>query len=352
MTAPLMALSYREVANLLPPSYKKAIENNKVAVKLNNLGGITEKSVPSKNYFPVLIVLGILATLGGVFLLLAAHQILPQAANAISNIGIWGEVAGYGTLGVGVLLALVGIVKTGLTARHNAKIREVKSEIATVRDTTEANEMDHFFPEILDEKSMVAVDDPVRKRLVIYHAKQINGELHGSCTPFTYETTADEVWKENGMLFDDKSFIDLAKLGRLVEQERMKEWSKGNFETISQALNLQGPEKTGFNQWNVEYFGEATLSGFADLTRTPTVNGLSIALKGSNDSVRFTSLVDFSQDVSLFVEPFVDQTSTCYFITRTISDDLAFRAHLQDPSKELKINNPYILLKLSAKEEV
>src|ERR1700733_2080530 len=60
---------------------------------------------------PLIIALGIITVLGGVFLTLAAYQIFPHSVNVISNLGIWREVIGYGTLGLGVIIVVAGAVK-------------------------------------------------------------------------------------------------------------------------------------------------------------------------------------------------------------------------------------------------
>jgi len=50
-------------------------------------------------------------SLGGVFLLLAHYQILPQAINAMSELGVWGQVIGYGVMGTGLVVVAVSGVK-------------------------------------------------------------------------------------------------------------------------------------------------------------------------------------------------------------------------------------------------
>ncbi|MFC2049247.1 hypothetical protein ACFLR2_01055 [Chlamydiota bacterium] len=65
----------------------------------------------SSNKLPILVALGIIVALGGVFLVLASYQILPTGVNTISNLGIWGQVLGFGPLGLGLLITLVSCVK-------------------------------------------------------------------------------------------------------------------------------------------------------------------------------------------------------------------------------------------------
>ena len=51
-----------------------------------------EKIVVHGKAGPLLITLGVILAVGGIFLTLAAHQILPQASNGISNLGVGGQI--------------------------------------------------------------------------------------------------------------------------------------------------------------------------------------------------------------------------------------------------------------------
>jgi len=57
------------------------------------------------------IAIGTILCLGGLFLALAAHQILPHGINAISHLGVWGQTAAYSGLGLGCLFILLSAVK-------------------------------------------------------------------------------------------------------------------------------------------------------------------------------------------------------------------------------------------------
>ena len=61
--------------------------------------------------------IGIITFLGGVFLTLALHQVLPHGLNAISELGVPGKLASYGSLGLGAIFSLVGAVKLYLIKR-------------------------------------------------------------------------------------------------------------------------------------------------------------------------------------------------------------------------------------------
>lgn len=58
---------------------------------------------------PIAAAIGAIISLGGIFLILASHQII--SVNVITNLGNWGEVIGYGVCGLGFLFAAVASVK-------------------------------------------------------------------------------------------------------------------------------------------------------------------------------------------------------------------------------------------------
>ncbi len=83
-----------------------------------------QESKNTFNYAPVILALGIITVLGGVFLALAAHQILPFGVNALSNIAVWGQVMGYGCIGLGALTSLLAGVKWHLSRKSVKNITE------------------------------------------------------------------------------------------------------------------------------------------------------------------------------------------------------------------------------------
>lgn len=62
-------------------------------------------------HVPCMVAIGIILALGATFLTLAAHQILPHGVNAISKLGLGGQLLGYTGLGLGVLTTLIGTMK-------------------------------------------------------------------------------------------------------------------------------------------------------------------------------------------------------------------------------------------------
>jgi hypothetical protein len=103
-------MSFPEGASTISPQYKKDIIGDKTNPKdLLKKGNVNGKE--RANYWSLAIAIGVILCLGGIFLTLAAHQVLPHGVNAISDLGVWGQVAGYGGLGIGFMSALIGAVK-------------------------------------------------------------------------------------------------------------------------------------------------------------------------------------------------------------------------------------------------
>lgn len=70
-----------------------------------------QNGAPTKNYWPIAVAIGVIVSLGSVFLFLAANQILPYKVNAISELGIWGQVSGYCGWGAGVIITSIGAIQ-------------------------------------------------------------------------------------------------------------------------------------------------------------------------------------------------------------------------------------------------
>ena len=74
---------------------------------------------------PLAVAIGAILCLGALFLLLAACQVLPQGVNALSNLGVWGQLIGYGVLGIGVFVVLVGAVRWHLHTKNEEASQKV-----------------------------------------------------------------------------------------------------------------------------------------------------------------------------------------------------------------------------------
>jgi hypothetical protein len=72
---------------------------------------ISELSRINKCSCLIPIAIGIVVSLGGIFLLLAYYQILPHGINAMSGMGVWGQVVGYGVVGSGLVITALAVVK-------------------------------------------------------------------------------------------------------------------------------------------------------------------------------------------------------------------------------------------------
>lgn len=73
-----------------------------------------------KNNLPAIILaIGIILMLGGVFLTLAYYQILPHAINSISNLGALGAIIGWGTVLLGAAILIAGMFKKFCKAAPN-----------------------------------------------------------------------------------------------------------------------------------------------------------------------------------------------------------------------------------------
>lgn len=70
-----------------------------------------EVDVRTKNLSYLILAIGIILMLGGVFLTLAYYQILPHAINSISNLGALGAIIGWGTVLLGAAILIAGMFK-------------------------------------------------------------------------------------------------------------------------------------------------------------------------------------------------------------------------------------------------
>lgn len=79
-------------------------------------------TIPMSHCAKVTVALGIITAVGAFFLLLATYQVLPPGVNAISQLGIWGQVAGFGAVAASLVLIAVGGLKScGKPVVRNAK---------------------------------------------------------------------------------------------------------------------------------------------------------------------------------------------------------------------------------------
>jgi hypothetical protein len=68
-------------------------------------------SMESTNPCSLAVAIGIIVAFGGIFLLLAYYQILPQGINSISNLGELGSIAAWVTLILGATVLVIGVLR-------------------------------------------------------------------------------------------------------------------------------------------------------------------------------------------------------------------------------------------------
>lgn len=163
---------------------------------------------PSQSGPISLLVAGILVALGGVFLTLAAHQVLPQGMNAISQLGVGGQVIGYGVLGLGSIVVLVGMVKLHAAKKHITTIDEINAIYLQRSDRA----IDSFVRSTLGCGEFFAIDDKENKKLIIYCAARADI----SCDQCTY---TDNAYDRLLMWAEDEKEIDLSKMRNVTLNE-------------------------------------------------------------------------------------------------------------------------------------
>lgn len=184
-TLAFQAFPYRAVADTLPADRKESIQQkvehprghgSRVVVPQQNIGAEQKTS----HCLPITVALGIIIFLGGIFLSLAAHQILPHGVNALSELGIWGEVVGYGSLGLGLIIILAGAVKQHLTEKQALHTETPKFNLSY---DAEVAEMDAYFPQRLKANELFAVDDPDRHEIRLYYTAWDDDAKHHLAQP-------------------------------------------------------------------------------------------------------------------------------------------------------------------------
>jgi hypothetical protein len=163
--------AYHEVAAVLPQKVKDIVESKTAKARVNLQSFNVNGGKETKNWFPLIIALGVIIALGGVFLTLAAHQVLPQGVNAISNLGVGGQALGYCVIGLGVLIAIIGAVKSHHVHKQNSKIAVYKDGVEGVHNNAEEAEMDSYFPNRLNKDEFFIVDIASRSEITIYYCE-------------------------------------------------------------------------------------------------------------------------------------------------------------------------------------
>jgi len=259
----LQAFQYANVAAILP-HHNHMIENTAKQAKANIKKWSTINSQGITNYWPIAIAAGAIFCLAGVFLTLAAHQVLPHGINAISDLGIWGQIAGYGGLGIGFIIALIGAVKWYLN-KQNTSVDNSEPDVSCTLYNAEVSEMDSYFPQRLKDNELFAVDDPSRKEIKIYYREwdnEVGGMLPAAPEIIEYKNStpneAFERWSQNhATIVQGKTFINLDTLRQRTESFEKRKVKTNKPENVA----TNKPENVVTNQDNVK-----------DTTTTDTVS--------------------------------------------------------------------------------
>lgn len=108
---------------------------------------------PQRSANLIVVAVGALIMLGSLFLILAAHQILPHGINSISNLGLACYFASYGPFTIGLVTFLIGVVR--LTCSQKAINQKIEREVLNPQKNT-INETKGDHQKIDDGSPMVA----------------------------------------------------------------------------------------------------------------------------------------------------------------------------------------------------
>lgn len=159
---------YRLVGNInaLPGKYANAVT---MAID-NPPSDLKENFAPAPSLFcPITcLVVGALIMIGGLFILLAANQLLPAGQNLISQIGMVGKAIAYGSFALGTIVGIAGLVHLVISS----------SKRAFWENTVQHNEIERFVFESMRTNEIFVVDDQLREELVIYYPGNNREMLH------------------------------------------------------------------------------------------------------------------------------------------------------------------------------
>jgi hypothetical protein len=177
MSVHFQSYPYSEVAAILP-QYKKEVIDAKISALKANLGELNiNEGKEVKNLYPLLIASGAIIAIAGIFLTLAAHQILPHGINAISRLGIGGQILSYCVIGSSALIVMIGSVKFHLVRKENSKLEIYRKDLERAHYSAEVAEMDSYFPCRLDANEFFVVDNASRSEITIYYCMRIQDKI-------------------------------------------------------------------------------------------------------------------------------------------------------------------------------
>jgi hypothetical protein len=142
---------------------------------------------------PITVAIGIVVSLGGVFLLLAYYQILPHGINAISGMRVWGQVIGYGSMGVGWLTIAANIVKKCVNRNDSANCAENEINHLNGKENTEKNlrneSLDSTHLQLENQSTGISEDETISQSL---HSQEIIDTSSNPTAPLVGEQTLEE----------------------------------------------------------------------------------------------------------------------------------------------------------------
>lgn len=150
-----VAISYSDVITLLPNKPQHSTKNQNT--RRQYTCAITS------------MVLGIIICLGAAYLVLAAYQILPQGINVIGDLNMWGQLAGYGGLGLGSLIFLIGWVKCHGDKKHNHKLKATIRYSTAIQYDGELTRLKSSLRGKLQPNEVLVVDDKALTTLFFYY---------------------------------------------------------------------------------------------------------------------------------------------------------------------------------------
>ncbi len=181
--------------------------------------GCVEKKT---NYAPLVIALGAIILLCGLFLVLSAHQLLPLgmnsignfSVNSINNFGLLGKIVGYAGIGLGGALAVGGGVKALCLHREKKRLDRVKQVDIEVMEDDRIRDVLCLH---LETTELLATIDPERKIITVYLMTEYDGiEEHF----IEYTDNPEEALKAALLadpdVFSGKQFVTLETLQQRI----------------------------------------------------------------------------------------------------------------------------------------
>lgn len=200
-------LTWEPIRKSLEEKKNNHAANLKWELKIEDTQKISNRS-------PLIVALGVIAMLGGLFLALTAHNILPVGINCIGGNGYW-LAGGYGILGLGLIILAIGTVKTHKIQKINSKVAHYENEMSKYGNETKDGLFisnitflkDHL-ETYLQEDEMLAVQYEGSNELMVFERNPSQNSHH----KIIYSYYEKNITAEKINRADKKSFIELSIL--------------------------------------------------------------------------------------------------------------------------------------------